>query len=217
MKTFIFSGGTTDIAFAADVLAEETDVTAIAVDRGLDTCLSLGISPDVVIGDFDSVSEEGRLFLKDNAARVRKLNPIKDDTDTEAALDYALAHTEGEIVILGGTGTRIDHLLGNLSILGKAFAYDRDVVLLDTHNRIRLVRDTFRIAKEKQFGSYISVFPWQGTARGVTETGFFYPLSDAVLTGVTSLGVSNEIVEEEAVISVEEGVLMVIESRDTYI
>ena len=145
---------------------------------------------------------------------MTRLQPIKDDTDTEAALMLALERTEGDIVILGGTGTRLDHVLGNISILGKAFSFHRNVVLLDSHNRICLVKDAWSIAKKEQFGNYVSVFPMQGVARGVTMKGFYYPLTDVTLTGYTSLGVSNEIVDEKASVFVREGVLIVIESRD---
>lgn len=214
MKTFIFTGGTIDIAFAKEQLSNEENVMMIAVDRGLEACLALGIAPEYVIGDFDSVSAEGKIFLEKHPERVTRLQPVKDDTDTEAALMLALKHTEGDIVILGGTGTRLDHVLGNISILGKAFSFHRNVVLLDPHNRIRLVKDTWSIAKKEQFGSYVSVFPMQGEARGVTLKGFYYPLTDVTLTGYTSLGVSNEIVDEKASVFVKEGTLIVIESRD---
>ena len=115
---------------------------------------------------------------------------------------------------MGGTGTRLDHVLGNIAILGQGFVQDRHIFLLDEHNRIRLIQKECRIKKEEQYGKYVSVVSFCGVARGVSESGVFYPLDHVDLQPFTSLGISNEIVDEEAVITVEDGTLIVIESKD---
>ena len=85
---------------------------------------------------------------------------------------------------------------------------------MDEHNRIRLVKDRLVLEKKEQFGKYVSVVPLWKQAKGVTLKGFAYPLENAVMEGFTSLGISNEIAEDRAEISVEEGILIVIESKD---
>ena len=214
MATYIFSGGHLDLDFARKMLGNEEACTVIAADRGAEACAKLRITPDYIIGDFDSISDEGKAFLENFAGEMVTLHPVKDDTDTEAALHLAFDKTEGDIVILGGIGTRLDHVIGNISILRQGIIKNRKVILLDAYNRIQVVSDCLTIDRETQFGKYVSIFPMGGVAKGVRLQGFYYPLEDATLVGDSSLGVSNEIVEEKGEISVREGCLLVIESRD---
>ena len=212
--TLILAGGNLSLPFLENVIKEHAGATIIAADRGLEACMKLQIEPDYVIGDFDSLDEQVKdAFLADRR-NVTKLNPIKDDTDSEAALHLAFEKTKGDIFLLGGTGTRLDHVLGNIAILGQGFVQDRHIFLLDEHNRIRLIQKECRIKKEEQYGKYVSVVSFCGVARGVSESGVFYPLDHVDLQPLTSLGISNEIVDEEAVITVEDGTLIVIESKD---
>lgn len=213
-STYIISGGSIDLRFAGELLKKETGITVIAADRGLEACAALHIVPDMIIGDFDSLSEEGKQKLKDYPSETITLPSVKDCTDTEAALTLAFAKTKGDIIILGGTGTRLDHVLGNLSVLGQGIGQNRNVTLMDAHNRITVVKEKMTIKKAEQFGKYVSVFPYGEKAEQVSLRGFFYPLENAVLDIATSLGVSNEIVDEEAVIFVGKGKLLVVESRD---
>ena len=87
---------------------------------------------------------------------------------------------------------------------------------MDENNRIRMIKSkqSITIAKAKQYGSYVSVFAYMGKAHGVNMTGFKYPLSDALLEGDNTLTVSNEIIEDNARISIDEGYLIVCESKD---
>jgi thiamine pyrophosphokinase len=219
--TFIVSGGAVDSDFLAGELKKATKKTIIAADRGLEACLLLAqkgdFLPDYVIGDFDSLAaDQGKTLqtLQKQGTQVIRLNPIKDDTDTEAALRLAFEKTVGDIYIFGGTGTRLDHVLGNLSILIQGFDRGRSVLLIDPWQRIRMIRGEWRLPRQQQFGKYVSVFPWGGAASGVTLEGFAYPLQDVVLEGTTSLGVSNEITGELGRILVRDGTLLVVESRD---
>ena len=214
MTTYIISGGQLDLSFVRELLEQDENPCIIAADRGVEACVQLQLTPDYIIGDFDSVSDKGKEFIRQFGGTTVPLQPVKDDTDTEAALHLAFEKTQGDIVILGGTGTRLDHVMGNLSILMQGIAKARRVILMDPYNRIRVVADHVSIKKSEQFGRYVSVFPMGDRAEGVTLEGFFYPLQDAVLMGDSSLGVSNVIVGEIAKISVTKGCLLVIESRD---
>lgn len=214
MITYILSGGQLDLDFVGEILSLNEKRIIIAADRGVEACDKLGVMPDYVIGDFDSISQEGKTFLEVYAGEKVCLNPVKDATDTEAALHLAFDKTKGDIVILGGTGTRLDHVMGNISILRQGISKNRKVILMDAYNRMQIVTNHLSIEKAKQFGKYVSIFPLGGKAEGVMLQGFFYPLQDATLEGDSSLGVSNEIVDEKGVISVTTGQLLVIESRD---
>ncbi len=111
-----------------NVIKEHAGATIIAADRGLEACMKLQIEPDYVIGDFDSLDEQVKdAFLADRR-NVTKLNPIKDDTDSEAALHLAFEKTKGVSFFLGGTGTRLDrNVFGNIAILGQGFVQDRHI------------------------------------------------------------------------------------------
>ena len=173
--------------------------------------------PNAIIGDFDSSCEATVSRLETYAAQgvdVHRLIPEKDDTDTEAALQLAFANSTGDITIYGGTGSRLDHVLGNISILGQGLVHDRRVILQDKNNRVRLVNQNVTLTKAEQFGTYISLFPFGNVVEGLTLRGFKYPLEDDFLAGFTSLGVSNELVEDTGYITFDEGVLIIIESRD---
>ena len=213
-RTVIVSGGMLEEDFVLPILEAEETEFIIGVDKGLAFLYEHKIKPDYIVGDFDSTSDSMKEYLDNRRDRVTRLNPIKDDTDTEAALRLAFEKTKGDIIIFGGTGTRLDHVLGNISILGLGFEENRQVFLVDEHNRIRLVKDRLVLEKKEQFGKYVSVVPLWKQAKGVTLKGFAYPLENAVMEGFTSLGISNEIAEDRAEISVEEGILIVIESKD---
>lgn len=212
--TFILAGGHLSLPFLKEQIDCYDNPCIIAADRGVEACLSVGAEPDYVIGDFDSIDPAVKEAFLTNRRNVTKLNPIKDDTDSEAALQLAFEKTQGDIYILGGTGTRLDHVLGNIAILGQGIERKRQIFLLDEYNRIRLVQKECRIRKDAQYGKYVSVISFCGIAKGVSESGVFYPLDHVNLQPFTSLGISNEIVEEEAVITVEDGTLIVVESRE---
>ena len=218
--TVIFSGGRTDLVFAAEFMKDQKNAFLIAADRGLEALVSLGLRPNAVIGDFDSTSKETidqvNSFEKEDDITVIRLNPVKDDTDTEAAVRFALENNKepGDIYILGGTGSRVDHILGNISILGLGKDFGKKIILLDENNRIELLFEGRTILKEEAFGDFVSLIPFGDEVTGLTLKGFKYPLKNGVLKGFNSLGISNEIVSKEAHISFDSGVLIMVQSKD---
>ena len=116
--------------------------------------------------------------------------------------------------IVGATGSRLDHVLGNIHLLVLPLQLGISACLIDARNKIYLRKENFKIRKESQFGNYVSLLPFSDRVVGLTLTGFKYPLNHIILSSGNSLGISNEIVEEEAVVELNEGVLLVIESRD---
>ena len=215
MKYVIISGGHIDDVFALNYLKENKYDCMIVADSGMNFLHRNGIIPDIIAGDFDSAKAESVAYFQGlNGVQVIKLNPIKDDTDTEFVIREAIRRGATEITVLGATGTRLDHVLANVNLLGIGLEAGVIIQLVDKHNRIRMISDRVEIAKTEQFGDYVSVLPVKGDAIGVTLEGMKYPLNDANVACFSSLGVSNEIVADCARISVEQGVLLVIESRD---
>lgn len=221
MRVVIIGGGSLDTETAIRVI-KKSKAYIIAADMGLDYCRLLHIKPDLAVGDFDSVSSGTKDLLTDferHGIRIIKLNPVKDDTDLEAALDLAMNMGKGGIDILGATGTRIDHILGNLSLLKRARVKDKEATIYDSKNRIRLISGggSLTIKKNEQYGKYVSLFPLFGECHGVSATGVYYPLDKADIgggDGYYTLTISNEITDEEAHFSLDEGDMLIIESRD---
>ena len=220
MKVVIISGGHVENAFALDWLQKNRYDLLIAADSGMNFLYRNQLMPDVRAGDFDSVKADVLEYFTAGDTRmcanpeILRLNPVKDDTDTEFVIREAIRRGATHITILGGTGTRLDHVLGNVHLLGIGLSCGVEIEMMDAHNRIRMIKDKIILKKDEQFGLFVSILPFAGDAKGVTLKGFKYPLENAVVKSFSSLGISNEIVEEQATVQVEEGILLVIESRD---
>ena len=245
--TIIVSGGDIQSDFALDFLEkkikENEKICLIAADRGLEFFLEHQLLPDVAIGDFDSLSEEGRGFLeihekgsgngeipyggmmgwkvqksfRDEAKEITviRLRPEKDDSDTQSAMNYAIRTGAKEIVIFGVTGNRVDHLMANFGLLILAQNQGAEVILVDQYNYMKLISDGTVLKKSEQFGKYVSFFPLGGDVTGLTLEGFKYSLDHYRLTTADSgLTVSNEIVSEKAKVTYQSGTLLMIMSRD---
>lgn len=217
MKCVIISGGYIDDKFALEWLQKHNYDCMIAADSGMNFLHRNRIVPDVIAGDFDSVDDDSLdEFSSLPNIEMLRLNPIKDDTDTEFVIREAIRRGATEITLLGATGTRLDHVLANVYLLGIGLEEDVQMQLVDAHNRIRMMHPnhSLEISKAEQFGDFVSVLPVKGDAKGVTLEGMKYPLQDAEISCFSSLGVSNEIAGDVARISVKQGTLLVIESRD---
>lgn len=211
----IISGGSIKDSFALSFLQQKKPEYVIAADKGMEFCYRNGICPDVIVGDFDSADGEVLSYFRGQKdVEIITLNPIKDDTDTEFAIRHAMEKGASTITVLGGTGSRIDHVLGNIELLGIGLASGIPIILQDSCNRVRMIDRGIAIDKAKQFGVYVSLLPYTAQVEHLYLRGFKYPLSDYCMTGFNSLGVSNEITDERGEISFEKGILLVIESRD---
>lgn len=215
MKFLIVSGGSLNKEFVTKVVGQGRYDRILAADSGMNALYAAAVTPDIIIGDFDSADEKILAFFQQNKAiDFCTLNPEKDDTDTEFAIRESIRRGADSITIIGGTGTRLDHVLGNISLLGIGLEEQISMELLDEHNRIRMIQKPLTLEKDAQYGKYVSLIPYGGDVQGITLRGFKYPLSDYTMGGFNSLGISNEIVDEKAVIELTGGSLLVIESHD---
>ena len=216
MKTaVIISGGSLDPDFALAFLREEKPELLIGADRGICFLKEKGIHPTHIVGDFDSASGDALEYFKQfPEIPIRTFNPVKDFTDTAIAMELAMEEGADRIYILGGTGTRLDHVVANIKLLSHALERKKECILMDAHNRIRLIDQPLTIEKKKQYGKYVSLFAFGGQVKGLTLRGFFYPLTEYDLEAENPLGVSNEITAENGEISFSSGKLLVMESKD---
>lgn len=188
----------------------------VAADRGLVFLEKHGIVPDLIVGDFDS-SPEG--FIDEYRFRhpdvmIRTFDPEKDYTDSEIGVRAAVEQGCGHIVMIGSTGTRLDHVLGNIQVLAWLLSKAVSGEMIDPYNRITIHDRPFSVRKDSQWGKYVSFFAYGGDVTGLTLSGFHYTVKDFTLTSVGSRAVSNEIDLEEGMVSFSGGKLLMIESRD---
>lgn len=215
MNTLIVSGGTIKLSFFKSFISKNYFDNIIAVDKGLETLYKLNISPNHIVGDLDSIDKNIiSKYNNNNHIIIHKYVPEKDYTDTDIALNLALALKSNTITIIGATGTRIDHSLSNIHILCSALSKSIPCTIIDYNNRIRLVDSNLSLNKKDVYGKYISLIPLTTTVEGLTLTGFKYPLTDYTLSIGKSLGISNELTNDIGIIELKKGILIVIESKD---
>lgn len=178
----------------------------IFCDSGLCHREALGIAPHLIVGDFDS-HPNPRLDVE-----TIVLPCEKDDTDTVFAVKEAVRRGFDDFLLLGAAGGRLDHTLGNLSILLSLHAQGRRAMLVDDYAEIEVVgREPVVIGGEFPFFSLLNI---SGTARGITIEGAKYPLRDGEILCTYQYGVSNEVLPgQRAVVSVQDGALLLVKVR----
>ncbi len=196
-KCYIIGGGPFDGFF--DKINE--DDLVITADKGFDHAKELGIVPDFAIGDFDSTN-------KPDFENIIALNPIKDFTDTVAAIDFAIEKGFKDITIYGGLGGRESHTISNIKSM---FYYKKkgiDIRLKAKGKEIFIIDKDFSYPYDgKDF--YVSIFSL--AEKSVLDIeGLFYELDEYLMTNDDALGVSNETKGCDFEIRVKEGTLLVI-------
>ncbi len=181
----------------------------VAADSGVDRAHALGLTVDVAVGDFDSVTDAGLTTARAGGARVEQHPAAKDATDLELALGAAVALGPERIVVLGGHGGRLDHLLANALLLAGAALAGIDVVAQMGAARVTVVRARAELAGD--VGDLVTLLPVHGAARGVVTEGLLYPLRDEDLPAGSTRGVSNELTAPTAVVTVREGLLLAVQ------
>ncbi len=184
----------------------------IAADSGARHCRELKLKPGILLGDFDSISKSDWDKFSENGTEIVKYPSEKDMTDSELAVEIAMERGCTNVILLGAVGSRLDHSLSNIFLLKKLADRNCEGLIADEKNEIRLIRD--RIELKREAGVFLTLLPMAGNASGVSTKGLRYPLKDAVLETGSSWGVSNEFSEDTALVTVREGYLLVILSRD---
>ena len=142
-KVLLVSGGEIEDAFALQYIKAQSFSHVIAIDSGMEFLYRHGLKPDVIVGDFDSAEASVlEKYRQMPGIEWRKFQPKKDDTDTEIAVLTALEQGAEELHILGALGSRIDHSLANIRLLGFCMEKGVDAYLVDAQNRIRMMNQT---------------------------------------------------------------------------
>ena len=180
----------------------------IGVDKGALTLARNGKRMLLAIGDFDSVEESDLSSIKDYSDTFIQLNPIKDDTDSEAAVMYAIQKGYQKIHLYGGLGGRLDHAMINLRLVSR---FPETVYLHDQNNFIYSLAEGVHSIDKRDY-TYISFFTEDKAT--ISLEGFKYPLDKQQLTNKDTYTTSNEILEDRGIVTVHAGKVTVIQSKD---
>ena len=208
-RALLITGGSTN--FVIDVTVLGSFDLVVAADSGLDSAIGLGLSPDVVVGDLDSVSRAVLDRAVADGVRVVAAPVDKDHTDTELALRHAVDAGVDAIVVLSPGGGRLDHAHSVITSLANPdLAHVAIEAVIDTAHVTVLHGPVSKTVPRR--GSYLlALHAMNGTATGISTTGLRWNLSGELLHPWTSRGVSNEMLGDSAVINIDHGALIVVQ------
>lgn len=213
MNTLIITGGAINEDFFKSYLLKNKFDIIIAVDKGLEIVNKLQIEPNYIIGDFDSVNEKVLNKYKNKNIPITYLKPEKDFTDTHMGLKKSIEIGSNDVTIIGAIGTRLDHVLANIHILKETLNNNIQAKLVNENNQIMLIKGKNVINKNNDY-KYLSIIPLTTEIKGVTLKGLKYLLENANLNIGESIGVSNEQINNTATIEINEGIAILIFSKD---
>ncbi len=206
MRAIVIAGGTIETpAFYKLMIAPEDYI--LCADSGYHNAEKIGVVPNLVIGDFDSSKKSG----VPTGVPVMVLPVEKDRTDLHECIVCAMEKGATEILLFGARGSRLDHSLAAISLLYMGLEQGVHIRLIDEHNEIFMFEKHIEIKKRE--GYKLSLLPLTA-ARGICTKGLYYGLHDASMFWGNPYGVSNEFIADEASVTVESGVMMVVLSRD---
>jgi len=210
MKTVIIcSGEIQDYSFCYDIVRSADRI--ICADGGTRHAINMKLTPHLIIGDMDSSEVRYLDYFKEKGVEIIKFPKAKDKTDTHICIEFALAFST-EIILLGATGSRIDHTIANISLLKLGIENNIPISIIDSKNHIRMIRDSIKLQGEK--GRLFSLIPFTEKVEGLSTRGAHYELTNASIELGDSYGVSNYFEGNNVEISIKKGCLLVIKSDD---
>lgn len=197
-----------------DILVDRVDADWIAIDRGALILLEAGITPQFAVGDFDSITQEERLFIEQQI-EINPYNSEKNDTDLALGIDQAVQSGYKEIHVFGATGGRLDHFLGALQILEKPEYVENGIVikLIDQSNEVQFLNRGLYHIEVNDLYPYISFIP-VSYPTVITLKYFKYNLYKETLKQGSTLTISNEINSSHGEVELIKGNVLMIRSRD---
>ena len=210
MRIIIFANGDLPNLEKARTLLRPDDFILCA-DGGTRHALALGLTPNVVIGDLDSITKEERRKVVDAGVEVIKFPVDKNETDLELAIDHAVSLNPDQILILAALGGRMDQTLANIALLTNLQLATFNIKLSDGVEEIFFCRDQAKV--EGRSGDIVSLIPWQGEVAGVFTENLRWHLHHETLYPDKTRGISNEMVGEAASVSINAGLLLIVHRR----
>ena len=185
----------------------------IAADGGTHHCKSLGITPNVIIGDFDSLDPKELTTYQQAGVEIYQYPMRKDETDLELVMQFILKQEVTDIYIIGALGERWDMTIANILLIAHPMFSRLKIHLLDGSQELVLLHGEDQINLHGQSGYQLSLIPLAGDAHGVTTHGLEYSLNNETLYFASTRGVSNVFLHDHAQVIIKEGVLLCILNR----
>ena len=184
----------------------------IAADSGLHGAIDLGLRVNVVIGDMDSVDKAVLAAVEANGTTIAELPRDKDSTDAELALLKAVEMGAQKIVLITKGGGRLDHELGVFAVLQNPGLRNCAIQAMWDNSILHLIHGPAAVTISGKLGSNVGLIAAGGSALGITTQGLKWALGNETLTPHSSRGISNELIDETATISLQAGSLFVVQS-----
>jgi thiamine pyrophosphokinase len=191
----------------------QSDDLIIAADGGGRLCRKLGLIPNVLIGDFDSLDEEDLSYFSERGAEIIRFPTRKDFTDLELALLHCRSLAIQEVTIFAALGARWDQTLANLLLPAASILRGMHIRLVDGPQEVRLMREGQESVVRGRPGDTLSLIPVGGDVQGVTTQGLEYPLQGETLYLGATRGLSNVFLGETALVKLKEGILLCVVIR----
>ncbi len=207
ITTVIFANGVFNHLPELDNIMSQA-VLVIAADGGANHCDKLGITPDILLGDLDSIDPALLTTYQHKGITIERHPPQKDATDLELALDLAVAKGATTIWLLGALGGRWDMSLANILLAASAKYQDRHILLAGAGCTMRILHPGQSHTISGRPEQKVSLLALQGDVHGVSITGFAYPLSGHTLSFGSSRGVSNLMLADKATVQQSDGTLL---------
>lgn len=209
MKAIIIASGNSIKKEIFNEIYSESDFI-ICADGGLNYLDSLSAKPNLIVGDFDSV--DINLLEKYKNVTTKKYPTEKNYTDTEIAIEEAIACGYSEITIFGATGTRLDHTIANILLIERYLKSNVSIRIVDNNNYISILNKDITVDKKE--GYFLSIIPISEYIDGITLKGVKYPLLDVRVDKGSTLCISNEITADKAEILINKGIGILFISKD---
>ncbi len=211
-RIVIFANGELPDPARARALIRPDDVIVCA-DGGSRHARALGLKPNLIIGDLDSILRVDWAAAKANGVAVQQHPHDKDETDLELAVQYAIEQKPAEVLIIGALGERLDQTLGNIALLSDARLAEVDVRLDDGIEEVFFCRGRSRV--EGRVGDIVSLLPWGEAVKGVETEGLGWALRSETLYPEKTRGISNQLLAPQATVRITSGLLLIVHRRQT--
>ena len=186
----------------------------ICADGGLEKAARLGVVPNVILGDFDSVDPDVLRKYQSMNIETQKFPAEKDYTDMELSIEFAVESGFKNIVLIGATGSRLDHSTANIMLLEKYFNIGVNIEIIDNNNKIQIISDNTDLYLDHKENYFVSIVPITDLISGLTLEGFKFPLDDVIVKRGSTLCVSNEIIKNKGRVLLKGGTALLFVSKD---
>lgn len=207
-RIVIIAGGDINEPHFYKKLFHESDYI-ICVNGGSANAIKIGVIPDLLVGDLDSLNKTVRKGILKSNPEIISHPPEKDKSDLELALDYATREKPSEIIIIGALGgERVEHFFINLLLLQVPLKNGINARIIDERHEICIAENSYEIAGKP--GDYLSLFALTPEVKEIVTEGLKYPLQKGTLYFGSTLGLSNEFTNGTARITFASGMLLLI-------